>query len=238
MGKTGQSRSRIIMPEPLEKTKPKGERTTGEETAATQHPHPPAQQTPSQNQPDDALNPTTTTTNNNKTKPQRKEWLATTLTTLQDQWFLLGIGVVITIASQTQVPAPQQQLKETITTYLMVSLIFFITGCTLDTRVLVQNYSRWRVHLFVQGQCFLVTSALAFGVVSAAATDRHFMDAGLLVGLVFLGCVATTMSSNVVMTRQANGNQALTVVQTTLGNFVGVSLIDCKLWENGRFLEC
>ena len=48
------------------------------------------------------------------------------------------------------------------------------------------------------------------------------MDPGLLVGLVFMGCVATTISSNVVMTRQAHGNQALTVVQTTVGNFLGV----------------
>ena len=48
------------------------------------------------------------------------------------------------------------------------------------------------------------------------------MDPGLLVGLIFLGCVATTISSNVIMTRQAHGNTALTVVQTTVGNFVGV----------------
>lgn len=155
-------------------------------------------------------------------KRTRPEWLNTILTTLADQWFLIGMAVVIVIASQVQVPASRQQIKQTVTTYLMVSLIFFMTGCTLDTRVLVQNYSRWRVHLFVQAQCFLMTSAIAFGVVSATATDKNFMDAGLLVGLVFISCVATTMSSNVVMTRQANGNQALTVVQTTLGNFVGV----------------
>lgn len=153
---------------------------------------------------------------------QRPEWLSIILTTLQDQWFLIGIGVVITIASQVQVPEAHQQIKETVTIYLMVSIIFFFTGCTLDTRVLIENYSRWKVHLFVQGQCFLMTSALSFGVVSATATNKNFMDPGLLVGLVFFGCVATTMSSNVVMTRQAHGNQALTVVQTTLGNFIGV----------------
>lgn len=153
---------------------------------------------------------------------KRPEWLSTIITTLQDQWFLIGIGVVIIIASQKQVPMAQQQIKETITTYLMVSIIFFFTGCTLDTRVLIQNYSRWKVHLFVQGQCFLMTSAISFGVVSATATNKNFMDPGLLVGLIFLGCVATTMSSNVVMTRQSNGNSALAVVQTTLGNFIGV----------------
>jgi sodium/bile acid cotransporter 7 len=166
---------------------------------------------------------TTIATNPSKRRP---EWLDILLTTLQDQWFLVGIGVVITIASQVQVPREHQKLKETLTTYLSVSIIFFITGCTLDTRVLIQNYSRWKVHLFVQGQCFLMTSAIAFGVVSAAATKKDFVDPGLLVGLIFFGCVATTMSSNVVMTRQAHGNSALTVVQTTLGNFLGVSLVN------------
>ena len=47
------------------------------------------------------------------------------------------------------------------------------------------------------------------------------MDAGLLVGLIFMGCIPTIISSNVVMTKQAHGNQALTVVQSTLGNFLG-----------------
>lgn len=67
-----------------------------------------------------------------------------------------------------------------------------------------------------------MTSVVVFGVVSATATNRDFMDPGLLVGLIFFSCVATTISSNVVMTRQAHGNQALTVVQTTIGNLIGV----------------
>lgn len=65
-----------------------------------------------------------------------------------------------------------------------------------------------------------MTSALVFGLVSATATSR-FLDPGLLVGLIFMSCVATTIASNVVMTRQAHGNQALTVVQTTIGNLIG-----------------
>ena len=97
------------------------------------------------------------------------------------------------------------------------------TGCILDTKTLLRNYGRWKIHLFVQAQCFLVTSAIVFGLVSATATSR-FMDPALLVGLNFFGCVATTISSNVIMTRQAHGNQALTVVQTTVGNFIGVFL--------------
>lgn len=66
-----------------------------------------------------------------------------------------------------------------------------------------------------------MTSAIVFAIVSAAATNPQFMDPALLVGLIFLGAVPTTLSSNVIMTGQAHGNTALTVVQTTIGNFIG-----------------
>ena len=107
---------------------------------------------------------------------------------LVGQWFVLALGLLIAISSQIQVPLAHQQLKETVVTYLCVSLIFLITGCTLPTRTLIDNYSRWMLHLFVQVQCFLMTSAVTFAIVSAAATNKSFMDPGLLVGLVFVGC--------------------------------------------------
>ncbi|TLD29741.1 sodium bile acid symporter family protein [Venturia nashicola] len=140
---------------------------------------------------------------------------------VKDQWFLIALGILIAIASQVQVPASHQELKTTVVTYLCVSIIFLMTGCTLPTRTLIESYSRWKIHLFVQVQSFLMTSAVLFGVVSAAATNKDFMDPGLLIGLIFSGCLPTTISSNVVMTGQAHGNTALTVVQSTLGNFLG-----------------
>ncbi|KAF2814720.1 uncharacterized protein BDZ99DRAFT_458710 [Mytilinidion resinicola] len=150
-----------------------------------------------------------------------KKWLGSLLWLIKDQWFLVALACLIAISSQAQVPESQQHLKETIVTYLCVSIIFFITGCTLPTRVLIDNYSRWRLHIYVQVQCFLMTSATTFAVVSLCATNSRFMDPWFLIGLIFMGCVPTTISSNVVMTRQAHGNTALTVVQSTLGNFLG-----------------
>lgn len=138
-----------------------------------------------------------------------------------EQWFLIALGILILISSQVQVPQSQQKLKEKVVSYLCVSIIFFLTGCTLKTRILLENYSRWKLHLFVQIQCYLMTSAAIFGIVSLCATAPKFMDAGLLLGFILSGCTATTISSNVVMTGQAKGNQALTVVQSTLGNFLG-----------------
>lgn len=158
-------------------------------------------------------------TDDSSAKPSR---LNTALSILLEQWFILALAALIALASQTQVPLSHQKLKQTTTSYLCISLIFLTTGATLDTRTLLANYARWRLHAFVQAQCYLMTSLVVLGVVSATSATSRFMDPGLLVGLVFQSCVATTISSNVVMTRQARGNTALTVVQTTLGNFLGV----------------
>lgn len=157
----------------------------------------------------------------NEAPTEKKPILLRVIRFLQDQWFLITLAILIAIASQHQVPKEHQKLKTTIVAYLCVSIIFFLTGCTLKTQVLIDNYTRWKIHLFVQIQSFFVTSAIMFGVVAAAGTKKDFMDPGLLVGMILTGCVATTISSNVVMTGQAKGNQALTVVESTIGNFLG-----------------
>ncbi|KAI9710896.1 MAG: hypothetical protein M1828_002007 [Chrysothrix sp. TS-e1954] len=91
---------------------------------------------------------------------KQRGWAITALHYLLDQWFLIALGILILIASQAQVPTRQQSLKETVISYLCVSIIFLITGLTLDTRALIDNYARWQLHLFVQIQCFLMTSAV------------------------------------------------------------------------------
>ena len=174
----------------------------------------------SPSQPSNQLSPTTS----HRSTPSRPRWrryLSKVKWFLADQWFLVALGFFILLASQVQVPGSQQEKKEIVVTYLCVAVIFLITGCTLPTKVLFANYSRWKIHIFVQLQSFLLTSAIVYGVVSLCATNPDFMDPGLLVGMIFTGCVPTTISSNVIMTKQANGNQALTVVQSTLGNFLG-----------------
>ncbi|KAF2026998.1 hypothetical protein EK21DRAFT_72981 [Setomelanomma holmii] len=139
---------------------------------------------------------------------------------ITDQWFLPAMGAVILLSSQVQVPESQQHVKRTVVTYLSVSVIFFINGCTLETSILLANSKRWKLHAFVQLQCYLVCSAATFAIVSLCATNPNFMDPWLLIGYLFLGSAPTTMNSNVVMTRQAHGNTALTVVQSVIGQFL------------------
>ncbi|KAF2643516.1 hypothetical protein P280DRAFT_422472 [Massarina eburnea CBS 473.64] len=137
-----------------------------------------------------------------------------------DQWFLLAMAAIILVSSQVQVPDAQQRVKRTVVTYLSVSVVFFVNGCTFPTRVLIENWKRWKLHLFVQLQCYLVASAAAFAIVSLCATNPKFMDPWLLIGFLFIGSAPTTMSSNVIMTRKAHGNSALTVVQSIIGQFM------------------
>jgi solute carrier family 10 (sodium/bile acid cotransporter), member 7 len=102
-----------------------------------------------------------------------------------------------------------------------VSIVFFVAGCTIDTRILIDNYAKWKHHIFIQVQCFLMVSALAYAVVRLAATNRSFMDPWLLIGMIFNGCQPTAMASNVMFTRQSHGSAVLTVVETTIGNLIG-----------------
>ena len=172
---------------------------------------------------------------------------------IKDQWFLLVFALLVIIASQKQVATPQaQQLKQTITSYLCVSIIFFVTGCSISTRILLENYTRWKIHLVVQGQGFLMTSAVTFGIVCALHQSPIFdpyagvkhppkdaTPSWLLVGMLFMGCVPTSISSNVVLTEQAHGNMAFTVVQSTIGNllapFVTPLLMNMYTGKNSPF---
>ena len=160
-------------------------------------------------------------TGSTPSRPKWRRYLSKIKWFIADQWFLVALGGFILLASQVQVPGTQQATKELFVTYLCATVIFLITGCTLPTKVLFANYRRWKIHLFVQLQSFLLTSAIVFAVVSLCATNPDFMDPGLLVGMIFMGCVPTTISSNLKMTKEANGNQALTVVESTLGNILG-----------------
>ena len=45
---------------------------------------------------------------------------------VMDQWFLIAMAMLIAIASQVQVPADKQQLRQTVVTYLAVAVIFLV----------------------------------------------------------------------------------------------------------------
>lgn len=141
---------------------------------------------------------------------------------LVSQWLLLAIGLVILLAYFfPQVGKRGGYIRsEYSITYGAVVIIFLCSGLTLPFDQLLRHAKNIRLHLIVQVTSFLITSAVFFGVAAAASTNSR-LETSILVGLVANGCLPTTISSNVVMTRLAGGDVAATMVSVTLGNVLG-----------------
>jgi sodium/bile acid cotransporter 7 len=148
--------------------------------------------------------------------------LRTIASFLLDQWLLLALGLVILLAYFfPSVGKRGGHIRSEYTiTYGAVIIIFLCSGLTLPFDKLVKHARNIRLHIIVQITSFLLTSAVFFGIACAPSTNGS-IETITLVGFIATGSLPTTINSNVVMTRQAGGDVAATMVSVTLGNFLG-----------------
>jgi sodium/bile acid cotransporter 7 len=141
---------------------------------------------------------------------------------LLDQWLLLAMGLLILLAYFfPSVGKRGGHIRSEYTvTYGAVALIFLCSGLTLPFDKLVKHARNIRLHIIVQITSFLITSSVFFGIACAASTNPS-IEISILVGFIATGCLPTTINSNVVMTRQAGGDVAATMVSVTVGNLLG-----------------
>ncbi|GAA5837901.1 hypothetical protein JCM11251_004693 [Rhodosporidiobolus azoricus] len=161
-------------------------------------------------------------------------WTKRTVSFLIEQWFIIGIGVVIGLAAAfPNVARPNGVLEAQWSIRLLcVAIIFFIAGLTYPLRNLYISVGNWKLHLVCHITNFLLFPTIVFAIVSCVhAADPNYerFHPWALVGLVVLGCVPTTVSSNVVMTGQAGGDEAATTIEVMLGNLVGTFLTPALL---------
>ncbi|ODV84664.1 hypothetical protein CANARDRAFT_8246 [[Candida] arabinofermentans NRRL YB-2248] len=139
-------------------------------------------------------------------------------------WFFIGLAIFVVIARFAPNFARQGGLirGEYTIGYGAVAVIFLGSGLSMKTDQLLKNMGHWRAHIIVAILQFLVTPSIIFGLATAirAANNPAIAD-WLLVGLIVTGCCPTTVSSNVVMTRQADGNVLLTLCEVFVGNLMG-----------------
>lgn len=141
------------------------------------------------------------------------------------QWMIIGIGVVCVLAYFFPHVAAHGGVirSEYSILYGAVAVIFLISGLSIAGKKLLVHAGNWRLHLIVQGASFLLCPVTMYAFVQAinAGDAEGKIDRVVLVGFILTACIPTTIASNVVMTRAADGDEAAALVEVLIGNVVG-----------------
>ncbi|CUM66955.1 uncharacterized protein PRCAT00004642001 [Priceomyces carsonii] len=143
---------------------------------------------------------------------------------LLKQWFFLILGVFIGLAYRFPEFAKEGgTIKAQYSIgYGAVSVIFLISGLTMPSKDLFDNILHWRAHCTLLSMSFLITSSIIYGIACGIkASNNDNISDWALVGMIVTFCCPVTVSSNIVMTKQADGNEALTLCEVFLGNVIG-----------------
>ncbi|CAO3661274.1 unnamed protein product [Rhizopus stolonifer] len=139
-------------------------------------------------------------------------------------WFLLGLLIAIVLA----VKFPDVARKggyiraEWTIKWGAVIVIFLISGLSLRTKILAETILRVRLHLLIQIINLVLIPFFVFGLVILFFKLHMDISSLLLVGVVIAASTPTTVSSNVVMTKNAKGNEASALMNAALGNVLGI----------------
>ncbi|ORZ01878.1 SBF-like CPA transporter family-domain-containing protein [Absidia repens] len=143
---------------------------------------------------------------------------------LKKYWFLLGLAFVILLASQFPDVARKGGYirAEWSIKWGAVIVIFLISGLSLRTKILAQTILRIRLHFLIQVINLVLIPFFVFGLVLLLFKAQVPMSSLLLIGVVIAASTPTTVSSNVVMTKNAKGNEASALMNAALGNVLGI----------------
>ncbi|CAF0896387.1 unnamed protein product [Didymodactylos carnosus] len=101
-----------------------------------------------------------------------------------------------------------------------IILVFFLSGLLLETKLFVHEIIRIRLHLLVQIYSLSFMPAIVYGLALLyLRTMEHLysFNKTLIASIVITSSLCTTISGNVIMTKQADGNE-----YSALGNILGV----------------
>jgi len=146
----------------------------------------------------------------------RESWLGR----LKPDWYLLLIVSMValaTVAPARGAAAPGFDLA----TKIAIGLVFFLHGARLSREAVIGGLTHWRLHLVVLGSTFALFPILTLGI---AALPGWITPKALAGGIVFLGCLPSTIQSSIGFTVIARGNVAAAVAAASASNLLGVLL--------------
>ncbi|XP_072039872.1 sodium/bile acid cotransporter 7-like isoform X2 [Amphiura filiformis] len=140
----------------------------------------------------------------------------------KNNWFLIGIIVVITLANvEPSIGNKGGPLMPEITVkYFAVSFIFFNSGLSLKTEDLKSAFLHVKLHLFVQCFTLMFVPCIVWMLVQILLETP--IDEWLLKGLLVVGCMPPPVSSAVILTKAVGGNEAAAIFNSAFGSFLGI----------------
>jgi sodium/bile acid cotransporter 7 len=134
-----------------------------------------------------------------------------------DRYLLLIIGMV---AAASVLPARgQAAVGFDWATKIAIGLVFFLHGARLSREAVIGGITHWRLHLVVLGATFGLFPLLCLGL---AALPAQITPPALAGGIVFLGCLPSTIQSSIGFTVIARGNVAAAVAAASASNLLGI----------------
>jgi sodium/bile acid cotransporter 7 len=104
-------------------------------------------------------------------------------------------------------------------TKIAIGLVFFLHGARLSREAVIGGLTHWRLHLVVLASTFGLFPLICLGI---AALPAWITPPELAGGIVFLGCLPSTIQSSIGFTVIARGNVAAAVAAASASNLLGI----------------
>ena len=109
-----------------------------------------------------------------------------------------------------------------------VMSIFFISGVSMKTETMWGTITDYRMHAFIQGFALLVVPVLV-RLLLLPLLAFCGLHPSLLKGFMVVGCMPPPVSTSVILTKTAGGNEAAAIFNSALGSFLGVIVTPIEL---------
>jgi sodium/bile acid cotransporter 7 len=149
---------------------------------------------------------------------------------LLKNWFLVGLGFAIGFAAVWQGGGKSGNFwrPEITIKYGLIPLIFFVSGAGLKTKELGNMLGLVHLHLLTQLYNLGFVPTCCFAVASLLQVTTN-INPSLLNGLIIMGSVPCTVSMCNIFTQTVDGNPAVSLVNSSLGNLLAVVLTPALL---------
>jgi solute carrier family 10 (sodium/bile acid cotransporter), member 7 len=136
-------------------------------------------------------------------------------------WFVLSLLLVPFLAWQANILGINHgSLVGQILTKLGVCMIFFFSGLMLKKRIFLSTLGNLKLHFSVQLFCYVFIPAFVLSLITLFPSLE--ISPMFTAGIIILSCMPTTISSCVVLTGLAKGNESGALFNGIFSNLVGI----------------